>query len=180
VGLRPAVDIYVGTTLTATTADVSRPDVQAAFGLPGAAHGFDVTVPIPAGQGRVCVYAMDAQDVGRSGLACPTFGNDARGHLDAWSMSDATHAHLVGWTYDPDNAGGPGSIVVTVGPASYPFTAMDPRPDVAQAFNLPNPNEGFAVDVPLAPGTQTVCVIGKNTAGAGADLRLGCHAFTAR
>ena len=56
-----AVHVYVdGVFRGQALANGSRPDVAAYFAGWGAAHGFDVTVPAPAGPHQVCVFAINA------------------------------------------------------------------------------------------------------------------------
>jgi hypothetical protein len=57
------VHIYVGASGVGVTADLSRPDVQAALNL-GDRHGFDVVRPIPAAATQVCVYGINNSGVG--------------------------------------------------------------------------------------------------------------------
>ena len=55
-----SVHVYVdGGWGGAYTADVDRPDVGTAYPWAGPTHGFDVTVPLPTGGHRVCVYAIN-------------------------------------------------------------------------------------------------------------------------
>jgi hypothetical protein len=53
------VHVYVGGAGLATVAQRPRPDIPIA--LPGrdAAHGFDLTLPLPSGVRRICVYAIN-------------------------------------------------------------------------------------------------------------------------
>jgi hypothetical protein len=55
-----AVHLYLnGGWATAAMADVVRNDVGAAYPGYGPAHGFQVTIPAPAGAARVCVYGIN-------------------------------------------------------------------------------------------------------------------------
>ena len=54
------VHVYVdGVGRVAALADVARPDIAALYPTYGPAHGFDVTVPVSAGNHTVCVYAIN-------------------------------------------------------------------------------------------------------------------------
>lgn len=65
-----AVHTYVsGGGATARTADVSRPDVGAAFPGYGAAHGYDMSVTAPSGA-QVCVYGINVGAGGNALLGC--------------------------------------------------------------------------------------------------------------
>lgn len=52
---------------------VARPDVQRAYGLTNATEGFSVSVPLPAGTHRVCVYGINQAGAGaNTTLYCAT------------------------------------------------------------------------------------------------------------
>jgi hypothetical protein len=55
-----AVHVYVnGAWGGAFVADVSRPDVGVVYPSAGAAHGFQISVPIPTGVSSVCTYGIN-------------------------------------------------------------------------------------------------------------------------
>ena len=62
------IHIYVGSVGTAITANGSRPDVGAYFRGFGDAHGYAVTLPIPAGPTQVCVFAIESAGTGSNTL----------------------------------------------------------------------------------------------------------------
>ncbi len=66
-----ALHIYVdGVGAAVTTAATSRPDVAAAFPGYGAAHGFDVALPISPVGHTVCAYAIGQPPGGTAVLGC--------------------------------------------------------------------------------------------------------------
>jgi hypothetical protein len=65
------VHVYVdGAKVAQTSASLSRPDVAAAFGGAGPNHGYDLTVPVAAGNHTVHVYAINLG----TGTANPLIG----------------------------------------------------------------------------------------------------------
>jgi GH25 family lysozyme M1 (1,4-beta-N-acetylmuramidase) len=63
------VHVYVENAGRALTADMSRPDVGAAFAGAGPLHGYDIVLPrVGAGSNRVCVYAINAAGAGGTTL----------------------------------------------------------------------------------------------------------------
>jgi SpoIID/LytB domain protein len=171
------VDVYVGPTLYATVASGSRHDVQTFYKLPGSAHGYDVRVPLPGGTSPVCVYAMNASRTGGTSLGCKTYTAAVNpvGHLDTANVVDSSHLQLTGWAFDPDNNGGPGSVVVVIGGVNYPFAANVSRPDVQAAYGLTDATVGYSVTVPIVLGTQDYCVNSPNTVGTGTTTQIACR-----
>ena len=66
-----AVHVYVDGTPSVLTADVSRPDIAAAFGL-GDRHGFAATVTASVGSHQVCAYAINTPAGDNPNLGCRT------------------------------------------------------------------------------------------------------------
>jgi hypothetical protein len=64
-----AVHVYVDVTGTAVTADLSRPDVAAAFG-DGDLHGYATTIAAGPGDHNVCVYAINTPAGDNPSLGC--------------------------------------------------------------------------------------------------------------
>jgi hypothetical protein len=65
-----AVHVYVDTGGTATTANRDRPDLASIS--PTTNHGFQVTVRVPAGNHRLCVYAINTPAGDNPSLGCRT------------------------------------------------------------------------------------------------------------
>ncbi len=66
------VHLYVGNSGTALTADLSRPDVAAAYPRLGDRHGFSKALPLPAGTSEVCAYAINDGAGGNTLVGCKT------------------------------------------------------------------------------------------------------------
>ena len=64
------VHVYVDSAGVATTANLPRPDVGAAYPSLGPDHGFDTTVSASPGPHRVCVYAINTGPGGHVQLRC--------------------------------------------------------------------------------------------------------------
>lgn len=170
------VHVYVDGVGHAFTANLSRPDVAAAYGLPSAAHGFDVNIPIGGGGHTVCIAAIDLDGIENRWLQCASVvvPSSPIGNLDAVGPVSGGSLSLSGWGFDPDAAAAP--ITVTVDGANVAVQlATQSRPDVAAVYGLADANVGFRASVPLGPGTHQVCVTIRNVAGAGADVPLGCR-----
>ena len=69
------VHVYVDGVATAISAGGTRPDIGAAFPLYGPGHGFEASVPAPAGVHRVCAYGINVAGAGtNTTLRCHTVG----------------------------------------------------------------------------------------------------------
>jgi hypothetical protein len=66
-----AVHVYVDQAPSVLTADASRPDIAAAFGL-GDRHGFAATLTASAGSHQVCAYAINTPAGDNPNLGCRT------------------------------------------------------------------------------------------------------------
>jgi hypothetical protein len=63
--------VYVdGTFSAAFTANVSRPDVAAAFPSYGALHGFTMLVGVPSGTHTICVYGINNAGTTNPSIGC--------------------------------------------------------------------------------------------------------------
>ena len=173
------VDVYVGSAYLTTIANVSRPDVASAYGLPTAAHGFSLSVNAPSGQSRVCAYAISADASQHTDLGCPTVDVPApRGHIDAVASKTWNSVTVGGWAYDPLNPAVSTRVDIYVGSAYYTTTANVARPDIAVAFALPSAAHGFSLTVPLPVGTAQLCVYAIS-ADASNHSTLGCQSVAA-
>lgn len=165
-------------------ADGNRPDVAAAFPGYGAAHGFDVTVPVSyGGRHQVCVYSINV-GVGSVNplLGCRTVTLPTGvpfGSLDT-AVGGSGTIHVTGWAIDPDVVT---PIVVHIyvdGRATAALTANGYRPDVAAAFPGYGSAHGFAGDVGASPGTHLVCAYGINAGPGNANPLFRCLRVTVR
>ncbi|HEX4728157.1 MAG TPA: SpoIID/LytB domain-containing protein [Jatrophihabitans sp.] len=178
--------ISVGTSLDGapvvkTPANLVRSDVQAVYHTGSAYHGFSIPVTIASGSHQVCVTAYALTGTGTLSLGCKTItiGADAVGHVDSVTNDGHGNYRMVGWTFDPDDHGGPGQIRIYVDSGGSTLPASLSRPDVQQVWHLANPQEGFDVTTPVPAGTHQLCARAVNDpATTGATVALQC--FTIR
>ncbi|HUP71412.1 MAG TPA: twin-arginine translocation signal domain-containing protein [Acidimicrobiales bacterium] len=172
-----SVHIYVdGRFVQATTADQSRPDVGAAFPGFGAAHGFDVVVPIAEpGAHNICVYGFNQVQPSNSpllGCRSLTLSPTPVGHLDLVHLVPGG-ARIAGWAIDPDTSAAVDIHVYVDGALAMASRADKARDDVAALHGGYGSAHGFDVTLALGPGRHEVCVYVINQ-GAGANIFLGC------
>jgi hypothetical protein len=154
------VDIYVGGVGQSTTANLARPDVQAAFGLPSAAHGFSVVLTVPS-PSEVTVYGISTvfgwqhTVLSDSVVAIPVLL--PVGTVESVTRISPTQVRVTGWAYDQWNPTAASRVDVYVGGVGQSTTANLARPDVQAAFGLPSNAHGFSV-VLTASATTTVSV----------------------
>ncbi|MDQ2796178.1 MAG: hypothetical protein M3Y06_03305, partial [Actinomycetota bacterium] len=162
----------------AATASVPRVDAARAYPGAGAAHGYDLMIPVPEGLHRVCVLAHNLQRGKDITLACTSrvFDYGPIGALDRLDTRPGA-LHVLGWTLDPDQITVPLTIQINVDGVTTTTVADRSRPDVANAHKGAGSAHGFDVTIPAAQGGHTVCVIEKNV-GYGTDNSLGCHVVT--
>jgi len=155
-------------------ADLSRPDVGAAYPGYGDRHGFDITAAAGPGTHTVCLYAIDIGGSVNPNVGCTTMTVTAQpiGNLDAVARSGSS-ALLDGWAIDPDTASAIEIDVLADGAfAGYGYTFGN-RPDVGAFFTRYGPVHGFSLSVPIGPIERTVCVYAINVY-AGYNTNLGC------
>jgi subtilisin family serine protease len=157
-------------------ADVSRPDVGAAFPGFGATHGFDLTVPASPGPHVVCVYGINQGHGSNALIGCRTvtrLSGSPFGSFDS-ATSAGGSVRAQGWAIDPDVSGPILVHAYVDGVFRGEFTADASRPDVGAAFPGFGAAHGFDVTVSASPGSHTVCVYGINQAQGGHAL-VGCR-----
>lgn len=164
------------------TASVARPDVAALYPGLGAAHGFEVPLPLQAGTSEVCITAVNTGAGGDTALGCrtvvidpPDQGRNPIGNFESLTVSGNT-ATATGWALDPDTTR---SIAVHlyVNGAGKEYIASAARPDVAAAFPGMGAAHGFSAQLTLPAGRSEVCAYGINT-GRGDNTFLGCRTVT--
>src|SRR5690606_31420279 len=117
------------------TANVSRPDVGAAHPAFGNNHGFDITVPVAAGQRKICVFAINAGAGSVDSLiGCRTIdvGSPVAGVDSIGSAGGGLRVKA--WPLDPDTTGPIQLHPYVAGSFRGAFTADQPRPDIAAFF----------------------------------------------
>ena len=136
IGVRVYLD---GTAVANGTANVSRPDVAAAYGN-GALHGYNVAFAATAGPHKVCVRGLDSSTAAETELDCRAFTGAApapvnaapTGVIDAISVSGTT-ATVSGWAFDPDTTAPIGVHFYIDGGWAGATTADISRPDVGRS-----------------------------------------------
>ena len=178
-GLSIQVHIYINNSFASGLAtSVDRPDVNGAYGATGT-HGFAAELSMPIGTNTVCAYAISSIGAGNTGIGCRTVVRTAPdpippiGVLDSAAGSGSSVA-VRGWALEPTNkalsigvhfyinngfAGGVGTSVT--------------RPDVNAAYGATGAH-GFAADLPLQIGSNSVCAYAISSTGAG-NTALGCR-----
>ncbi|WP_240719820.1 lysozyme [Pseudarthrobacter sp. NamB4] len=151
----------------AIPANLSRPDVDQAFGM-GANHGYQRDIPITApGTYKLCVYAIGQYSNTEIGCRELNFAPAAApiGSFDDASLiktSTTAALSVRGWALDRGDSARSISVHVYVtspdgSTKGYPFSASQVRADVNSALGVTG-NHGFAAAVPItAPGQYKVC-----------------------
>lgn len=174
------VHVYAGSQGVATTANLARPDVAAAYPDAGPAHGFDVRVPSPPGQTvSVCAYAINAAGAGGNpSLGCRDLAPTSGSPIGAFDTATAVEGGIrfTGWAADPDTAS-PITVHAYIGELGYALTADANRPDLAGPLLSLGTRHGFDRTFQAPPGTYQACMYALNV-GAGANVALGCKTVT--
>ena len=169
--------LYVDGAGYPVVADISRPDVAAAYGR-GDRHGFSFAVPATLGTHNLCVFGINTVAGPNTTLACRTVtvqASQARpfGVLDS-VVPTPTGVNISGWTVDPDTTD-PTDVHVYIDGTVTVIKANQPRADIGAAFGRGDLH-GFASTTPLAPGAHSICVYAINT-GPGVHSMLACRDF---
>ena len=177
-GVSSGIALYVDNQGIPGTAALSRPDVNAALGVPGQ-HGYLATLGSGPGRHSVCLYGTDTAGGPPTALTCDVFIANAApiGYLETVSVAGGVLT-TQGWAVDPDT-GAPIKVAVYVDSTGVGLVQADgSRPDVSKAFPGAGDQHGFRATGPIAPGPHTVCTYGIDSA-AGENTTLGCQSFTA-
>lgn len=169
------VDVWVdGSFGASTTASLDRPDVAAVHPGYGAAHGFDVTLPV-SGTHTVCAFGINVGWGTNSLLGCRVVSvpSNPFGSLDGvvWSPNGV---QLSGWAIDP-NTVDPITVHVWIdGATAVPLTAQVDRPDVGSVYPGYGSRHGFLQWIGLPGGWHTLCAFGINVGPGDTNSLLGC------
>lgn len=175
------------------TAQISRPDVAAAFPGSNAAHGFSTAISASPGRHTIYVYGIDIAG-GGSNVLIKTATVDVPalpagspfGWYDAAEGRVGRKALVRGWTIDPDAKTTPTDYHVYVdGPAGSGARGINmgaanaSRIDVGAAYAGAGAEHGFnALIRDLEPGAHTLWIYAINKAGGGANPLLGVKSVT--
>jgi hypothetical protein len=166
------VHVYVdGRGAANVSTGAARPDVQSAYGE-GAHSGWSAPIPAAGGARHVCVYAISAGGGGNTHLGCRdvVVPQAPIGHVDAVTPVEGG-MRVQGWTLDFDTPAQPTRAHVYVDGEGAVSTAADqPRPDVADAYGVP---EARGYDVVVPDGGQ-ICGFAIDTTGRASNSLIGC------
>jgi GH25 family lysozyme M1 (1,4-beta-N-acetylmuramidase) len=138
-------------------------------GVPGISGGVDLS--------RYCCSVSNLAALAR-GAGDEAAGNPF-GHLDGAGRSPGT-INITGWAIDPDTTNALTVHVYVDGTWTTKGTTGVSRPDVAAAYPGWGGNRGFSIDVPVSPGTHTVCAYGINQGPGNSNSKLGCLTVSGR
>lgn len=180
------VRVSVGGTVTTVRANVSRPDVAAAYPSSGPLHGFDAVVP-GVYPGSACVTLVNVGVGSNTDLGCRAIdagGSPPFGSLDSVTAAPAADAGgpivtVTGWTADSDAPQRALEVRFTVdGEMISSATADASRPDVGAALPGFGAAHGYSVSFRSALiGSREVCALAVDTPS-GVASSLGCRTVT--
>jgi len=157
-------------------ADRNRPDVADAYpGFTGA-HGFEGTVPVPAGTRQLCAYAINVGSGSvNPGIGCTSVDGNPIGNLEAATAAGGT-VTASGWALDPDTTAPIDVHVYVSGRWGQSVRTVQVRDDVRAAYAGAGPTQGWAASFSGLPaGTHSVCAYAINVAAGNTNPLLGCR-----
>jgi len=157
------VHVYIDSQGTAITANLPRPDVDAAYGA-GPNHGFAATLPASPGVHQVYVYAINVGAGSNVLIAQRTVEVGMPFGVLESVVPAGGGVKVKGWAVDPD-VNGPIPVHVYVGGRGTAITANVNRPDLSAQLGSYGTVHGFEAIVPGPPGRQDVAVYGINDNG---------------
>jgi hypothetical protein len=168
--------IYVnGDLVTSTRADVTRPDVGAAYRSYGTDHGFDVTFASTIGTKEVCVYAVNGGGGNNTLLGCATVrvsATAATGLIENAVAADGA-IEVTGWAMVEGSSDTLDVDLYLNDVLAGTVAADQRRSDLTNTFGGAGTDHGFATVIAADPGTNTVC--GTVTDPESGDtISLGC------
>lgn len=184
------VHVYVdrpsGTTGHALIANLSRPDVGAAYPGAGDKHGFATRIPVTQpGDYRACVFLIRSS--GSALFECRSFkavaGNPG-GSLDSVILTGSSEAAVIrvsGWALDWASPASTARVDVYLdrpnGTASgFSTQASGSRPDVHRVYGV-GEQHGFTLDIPITQGgAYRACAFAIGSSAFGnRSVLLGCQ-----
>jgi hypothetical protein len=163
------------------TANVSRPDVGAAFPDAGNGHGFSGSMTVWPGDHRVCVQAIDGDlPARRTDLGCRSISTQMALPLANWEVlsADAGAVTVAGWALDTDSPSDAVPVHVYVDGQGTALTANGNRPDVGAVFAGAGSAHGFSWTGSVAPGVHQVCAYAIDVQFSYRNSALGCRSIT--
>jgi hypothetical protein len=178
------VHVYVdGAHGTAATANLDRPDVEAAHPGYGRQRGYDVRIPFTAGgRHQVCAYGINYPGTlgANTLLACrDVVVPNPFGVVDSVTAANG-EVRVQGWTIDADAPWLSNDVHVYVDDRGVAATANLDRPDVEAAYPGYGRLRGFDVRIPgVGPGNHQACSYAINVNGTqGHNTLLDCRTIT--
>lgn len=165
--------VYVGAVGHPMIANLTRPDVAAAWSGYGAAHGFSTDFPLPAGSYNACGYAIGSGGGDTAAIGCRTV---AVGGVPFGSLDEVTriggNVRIRGWVLDLDSVNPVQLNVYAGGVGALIGRADSPRADVGATYTAYGNQHGFDYTFPAAAGAS-ICVYAIDNGGSGNPL-IGC------
>lgn len=167
------VHIYVDGVGVSILANLSRPDVAAAFQVSDR-HGFSHRVDAAPGPHSICAFSINTSFGANRMLDCRTFNVSDRAPIGVVDAIQATEGLLTfsGWTLDPDTNTS-NEVHIYIDGVGTSHLAELPRLDVAAVYGTGD-KHGFHVERNVRSGPRSICIFGINTA-AGAHTVLDCR-----
>jgi hypothetical protein len=160
-----------------TRANLSRPDIAAAYPALGALHGFRVVVAdLAAGSHQLCVTLLNVSGSPGSPTALPCTTAVVRHDPVGVAPVLGRRGNAVvasGWAVDPDTIDALETHIYVDGKFVVKTVASATRSDLSAPWNGYGSAHGWTVPLDLAAGSHQVCAYGINV-GTGANTLLGC------
>lgn len=145
-------------------ANINRPDLSGSLFAHSLDRGYDITVPLAAGERRICVYGINVPVGDNAGFGCRTVtvapvserGRAPIGHLDEVTVKDRV-VTATGWAIDPDTTAAI-DVEMTINGQVVGGRANVARSDIGEAYPIYGPNHGFRLSATVPYGTYEVCV----------------------
>ena len=169
------VHLYVnGGFAAATSANLSRPDINSILGVAGR-HGYSISGALNRGANSVCVYAIGVTQGGNNALMqCGTVQGPVApvGSLDAVTVV-GSQVYVAGWAIDRNAPSSSIAVHVYVNNTGRAIDANKPRADVNAVMGVSG-QHGYNTTVPLQGGSNQVCVYAIGVA-ANNNTLIGCR-----
>lgn len=175
-----SVHVYVdGVGAAITTANLSRPDVGAAYPSAGPNHGFSVDVDASPGTHAVCVYSINVgAGIRNTTLGCQNItvlNASPSGAVSGVTPIPGAGVQVTGWAADPETSA-PIEVRVYVDGGTFLGAAMASATSPLVSSDLASTvgtTHGFSVTLPAPSGAHTFCAYAINT-GRGDSTMIGC------
>jgi hypothetical protein len=173
-----SVRVYADGKWTATgVANLSRPDLAAAYPANGTDHGFSIFTPLSPGNHVLCAYGLNiAAGNANTKFGCVTVIRAVQPFGASTGIIRAGISNTIqvaGWAIDPDTLGAVPVHVSVDGVDRMTLSANVAYPGTLDQFPLYGGTHAYSGSIVLDAGEHTVCVTAYNV-GPGSNLQLGC------